>query len=59
MLRVRIIKDYKEYKSGTVVEVSPNVAFGLIDAGYGVISKDMIVNTDYASKTLRRAKKGY
>lgn len=41
-MRVRIVKSKGKYKQDEVVEVSKNVAFGLIDSGVGVISKDMI-----------------
>ncbi len=40
-MRIRIIKNHKKFKKGEIVEVSNNVAFGLLDAGAGVISKDM------------------
>lgn len=40
-MRIRIIKDSKDYKKNEIVEVSKNVAFGLIDSGIGMISKDM------------------
>lgn len=49
-IRVKIVKDYKEYKKGQVVALSPNEAFGLIDAGYGVVSKDM-QSSDYHTGT--------
>jgi hypothetical protein len=40
-MRVRITKNHKSYKKGRVVDVSRNVAFGLIDSGIAVVSKDM------------------
>ena len=40
-MRIRITKDQGSYKKGDIVEVSKNVAFGLIDSGVGVISKDI------------------
>lgn len=40
-MRVKIIKQTKGYSPGQIVDVSKNEAFGLIDSGYGVISKDM------------------
>ncbi len=40
-MRIRITKDQGSYKKGDIVDVSRNVAFGLIDSGVGVISKDM------------------
>lgn len=52
-MRIRIIKDYKAYKKGEIVEVSPNVAFGLTDKHVGVISKDMTEN-EITTKTKRK-----
>lgn len=40
-MRVKIIKDHKQYSKGSVQDVSPNVGFGLIDSGYAIVSKDM------------------
>lgn len=40
-MRIRIIKSQGKYKKDEIVDVSKNVAFGLIDSGVGVISKDM------------------
>lgn len=40
-MRIRIIKTTTKYKAGEVVDVSPNVAFGLLDSGIGVQSKDV------------------
>ena len=51
MPRVRIIKSQRGYRQGDIVEVSKNVAFGLIDSGVGVISKDM-TEQDYKVNTL-------
>jgi len=45
-MRIKITKDYKEYKVGQTLDVSPNVGFGLIDSGIGIISKD-ITPDDY------------
>lgn len=40
-MRVKIIKNHKNYKAGEIVEVSRNVAFGLMDSGIGILSKDI------------------
>lgn len=40
-MKVRIIKDHKEYHRGEVVEVTKNVAFGLIELGVARIDKMM------------------
>lgn len=41
-MRIRIIKSNKRYNKGETVDVSKNVAFGLIDSGFGMISKDIV-----------------
>lgn len=48
-MRIKITKDHKQYKKGEIVDVSKNEAFGLIDSGVGIVSKDMTV-TDYRVK---------
>lgn len=50
MPRIRIIKLFKDYRIGDVVEVSPNIAHGLIDCGVAILSKDM-TNYDYEAKS--------
>lgn len=40
-MRVKFIQDHKNHRSGDVVEVTRNEAFGLIDSGYAVVSKDI------------------
>ena len=42
VLRIKFIKDHKQYKKGDVETFSPNEAFGYIDSGIGMISKDMV-----------------
>ena len=39
MKRIKITKEYQEYKKGEIIEVSNNVAFGLIDKGVAKIFK--------------------
>lgn len=48
-MRIRITKTTKKYQAGTIVEVSPNEAFGLIDSGTGEVSKE-ITEQDSATK---------
>ena len=55
MQRIKIIKPHRRYKIGDTVEVSNNEAFGLLDSGVGIKSKDM-VQVDY--KTKIRKKRG-
>lgn len=57
-MRVKIIQDYKQYKKGETVEVTPNIAHGLIDRSVGIISKDMVVSDYSVKKRLRKAKNG-
>jgi hypothetical protein len=40
-VRVKITRNQGSYKQGDIIEVSKNVAFGLIDSGIAIISKDM------------------
>lgn len=42
MIRVKFVKDHKQYKSGDIETLSPNEAFGLIDSGKAIVSKDMV-----------------
>lgn len=55
MIRVKIIKPHKQYKVGETVYVTPNVAHGLIDSGYGEKTKDMTA-TDYRTHDGRPTK---
>lgn len=54
-MRVRIIKDHKQYKKGEIIDETPNVAFGLIDSGFAVVSKDM-TETDSKQKDGRHGR---
>lgn len=40
-MRVKFIKDFGTNKKDDIVQVSPNVGFGLIDSGTAIITKDM------------------
>lgn len=40
-MRIKIIKSNKQYKKGETVEVTPNIAHGLIDSGFAKLTKDM------------------
>jgi hypothetical protein len=40
-MRIKFIKPNKYHKAGDIADVSPNVAFGLIDSGIAIISKDI------------------
>lgn len=50
-MKVRIIKDHKKYIKGEVVEVTPNVGFGLIDSGVAQVDRM------YTSPNTGKAKK--
>lgn len=51
-MKVRIIKAYKDYTPGQRVEVTRNEAFGLIDAGYAEVDKQM-TSKDIKTKKVR------
>jgi hypothetical protein len=40
-MRIKFVKDYRGKKQGDTTDVSPNEAFGLIDSGVAIISKDL------------------
>lgn len=40
-MRIKFIKNHKGHAKGTVLEVSPNEGFGLIDSGVASVTKDM------------------
>lgn len=40
-MKLRVIKSYKEYSKGDVIDVTPNVAHGLIEKGVARIDKMM------------------
>lgn len=52
-MRIKIVAPHKNYQVGDIVEVSPNVGFGLIDSGVGVQTKGL-EKADYKGK--RRTK---
>lgn len=54
-MRIRITKTTKDYKAGTIVEVTRNVAFGLIDSGVAVVSKD-VTTSDMTTKKAKRGR---
>lgn len=55
-MRVKMITDNKFHRKGDIVEVSPNVAFGLIDAGVAILTKDM-TESDVRTKVRGRRKR--
>jgi len=50
MQRIRITRDYRQYRKDQVVVMDNNEAFGLIDSGVAVLSKDM-TSSDYKVKS--------
>jgi len=56
MVRVKIIKPTKSYKVGDIVELDNNEAFGLLDSGMAIITKDLTPH-DYSIK-LKPRKRG-
>ena len=49
------MKNHKNHKAGDTVDVSKNEAFGIVDAGKGMIAKDM-VESDMNTKEVKRGK---
>lgn len=59
--RIKFIKSVGQYRQGQVAYVTPNEAHGFIDAGFAVISKDMVegdMRTKVPLKRLNKAQKG-
>lgn len=52
-MRVKITKTYKDFKQGETMEVTPNVAFDLMDRGVAIITKD-ITFRDLSTKKGKR-----
>lgn len=50
MLRVKLLKPTKYGSVGNVVVIDRNEAFGLIDSGQAILTKDM-VEIEYKSKS--------
>lgn len=46
MQRIKFIKAHKQYKQGEVTVIDNNEAFGLIDSGVAILTKDM-TSDDY------------
>lgn len=56
MRRVKITHNFGNYKSGDIVFVTPNEAHGIIDAGKGVLTKDMTGQDMKVKKKTRKKK---
>lgn len=41
-MRVKLLKDHRGDRKGSVKTVSPNEGFGLIDAGIAEVTKDLV-----------------
>ena len=54
-MKVRIIKDHKEYRKDEVVDVTPNVAHGLIDSGVARADR-MFTSYKTATRGLKNGK---
>ena len=57
MIRVKFIKNYKQYKKDDVQVFSPNEAFGLIDSGCAIVSKDIAEQDTFVTQTPTTFKK--
>lgn len=40
-MRIKIIKNYKKYKSGDIVNINKELALNLLDKGIATMTKDM------------------
>lgn len=54
MQRVRLVKDWKAYKAGATLVIDNNEAFGLIDSGKAILTKD-ITSDDIKTKSVKQA----
>lgn len=47
--QVYLLKDYNEHKKGDIIQVSNNVAFGLLDSGVGRLATpaDSVKKTEF------------
>lgn len=41
-MRVKFLKAYKGHLKGSTYEASPNEAFGLVDSGIAILTKDLV-----------------
>lgn len=55
MIRVKIVKSHPKYHVNEIVELSRNEAFGLLDSGYAIISKDMTAQDYKVTKAKKRS----
>lgn len=51
MVRVKFIKNHKQHKKGEIESLDPNEAFGLINSGVAIVSKDM-TESDYKTSKI-------
>jgi hypothetical protein len=56
MIRIKIVRDHKDFHKGEVKFVSSNEAFGLIERGIAMVSKDMTSGDMELQKEKLRAK---
>ena len=54
MVRIKILKDFDVYTRDEIIEVSANIAHGLIDSGWATIYIDSL---KYQDKEMRKGKK--
>lgn len=60
MIRVKIIKPGSKYQVGDILYISRNEAFGLMDSGFAIKTKDM-TQMDYKisdARPIRRKRRG-
>ena len=58
MIKIKVLKNYKDYKESSTYVINENEAHTLIDKGYAEIYKNKVV-TNYSNKMMRtKNKKG-
>lgn len=55
MVRVKMIKDYHEFRKGETVTVTRNDAHTLIDGGYGLLTKDLVAGEYHVGNVMHVA----
>jgi len=58
MKKVKLLKEYQDYSRGEIIEVSNNVAFGLVDSGIArnVVTGDFIKKVSFGkTKSFEKA----
>lgn len=57
MTRIKVVRNHKQYKAGQTLILSPNEAFGLVDAGVAEVTKDMTADDYRVTAKVKRKEK--